>query len=212
MGTTQVGPEAFPRRARALLLSYGHPSEASSSSRLHSGGLQLNAGELPASAARRASFPISSRTRRPPLHPLSSSLASATTGTADSRLGRANAGRPRRVERELSNAKAFGAHRDFNRARSGRGKARSEAGHGGASTAAFQPGLEKNGSDGGLWWVSACARGRNRLRRTWRSWERELGGEEATTTVKFYGAERLSELGEKKKTRRPLRGITEEKG
>jgi hypothetical protein len=108
------------------------PSASPSTSRRRSGDLQLNTGELPASAARRASFPSSLRTRRPSFHPLSPTLAPATTGTADGHLGRANAGRPRRVERELSDAKALGAHRDFNRARSGNGESRSDAGHDGA--------------------------------------------------------------------------------
>jgi hypothetical protein len=52
-----------------------------------------------------------------------------TTGTADGRLGRANAGHYERVERDLSSAKAPGAHHDFNRARSGSREALVDAGH-----------------------------------------------------------------------------------
>jgi len=65
-----------------------------------------------------------------------------TTGTADSRLGRANAGHYERVERELSSAKASEAHHDFNRAKSSSGEARSDAGHGGVLAAALRPELE----------------------------------------------------------------------
>jgi len=65
-----------------------------------------------------------------------------TTGTADGRLGRANAGRYERVQRELNSAKASVAHRDFNRARSGSGEARSDADHGGVLAAALRLELE----------------------------------------------------------------------
>ena len=71
------------------------------------------------------------------------------TGAADGRLGRANADRYKRVKREMKGVKVSVAHRDFNGARSGSGEARSEAGHGEVSTAAFRPGLEKTGSVAG---------------------------------------------------------------
>ena len=164
----QDGPRALPRRARGRcphtrpLTGGSRPSEASSSSRHRSGEHKLRAGELPASAARRASFPGPSRTRRPPLHPLYLALASATTGTADGRFGRANAGRPRRVECELSNAKVSVAHRGSSGARIGSGKAWSEAGHGGGACGGSPAGVGEEQFGGGLWWVSACAWGCNR--------------------------------------------------
>ena len=65
---------------------------------------------------------------------------------ADGRLGRANAGHHKRVERELSSAKASGAHHDFNRAKSSSGEGRSDAGHGSVFAAALWPELERNGS------------------------------------------------------------------
>ena len=166
----QDGPRALPRRTRGRcphtrpLTGGSRLSEASSSSRHRSGELKLRAGELPASAARRASFPGPLRTRRPPAYPLSPSLASATTGTADGRLGQANAGRPRRVERELGNAKVSVAHRGSNGARIVSGKARSETGHGGGTCGGSPAGVGEDQLGGGLWWVSACAWGRNRWR------------------------------------------------
>jgi len=41
----------------------------------------------------------------------------------------------------MSNAKALGAHRDFNKARSGSGEVRGDAGHGDVLTAALRPEL-----------------------------------------------------------------------
>jgi hypothetical protein len=65
---------------------------------------------------------------------------------ADGRRGRANAGRLRRVEREVSGATAPEAHRDFNEARNSSEEARGEAGHGEVLPAALWPELEGNGS------------------------------------------------------------------
>ena len=102
---------AHARSARTRLHSLAgsltggtRPSDASPTSRHGSGELQLPAGELPASAVRHVSFPSLPRTRRYPLHPLSPILAPVTTGTADGRLGRANAGHDERVEREPTSA------------------------------------------------------------------------------------------------------------
>ena len=53
------------------------------------------------------------------------------------------------------------AHRDSNGARSGSGEALSDAGHSGASMAAFRPGLEKNGSGGRYSRVELELRGAN---------------------------------------------------
>ena len=66
-------------------------------------------------------------------HPSSPILAPVATDMADGRLGRANAGRSKRVEREVNGVTASVAHRDFNEARSSSEEARSEAGHGGGA-------------------------------------------------------------------------------
>ena len=86
------------------------------------------------------------RTSGPPDPSFSPSLAPMATGAADGRLGRANAGRYERVERELDGVKASVAHRDFNGARSGSGEARSRSGHGEAPTVALWPDLERSDS------------------------------------------------------------------
>ena len=78
---------------------------------------------------------------------------------ADGRLGRANAGHHERVERELSSAKASGAHHDFNRAKSSSGEARSDAGHGGVLAAVLRPELERNGSVEGAGWLELALGG-----------------------------------------------------
>ena len=77
---------------------------------------------------------------------LSPTLAAPATDAADGHLGRANAGHPRREEREVNGVTASVAHRDFNEARSGSGEAWGEAGHGDELTAVLRPGLGKNGS------------------------------------------------------------------
>jgi hypothetical protein len=71
-----------------------------------------------------------------------------TTGTADGRLGRADAGHYERVERDLSSAKAPGAHRDFNRTRSDSGEALVDAGHGDVLAVALGRSWGRNGSGG----------------------------------------------------------------
>ena len=113
------------------------PSGASPTSRHGSGELRLNAGELPTSAVRRASFPGPLRTCRPSLHSLSPILAPAATSMAGGRLGRAHTGRSKRVERKVSGVRASVAHRDFNEARISSEEARSDAGHGGVLAAAL---------------------------------------------------------------------------
>jgi hypothetical protein len=67
---------------------------------------------------------------------------------ADGRRGRANAGRFRRVEREVSGATAPEAHRDFNEARNSSGEARGEAGHGDVLAVALGRSWGRNGSGG----------------------------------------------------------------
>jgi hypothetical protein len=67
---------------------------------------------------------------------------------ADGRRGRANAGRFRRVEREVSGATAPAAHRDFNEARNSSGEARGEAGHGDVLAVALGRSWGRNGSGG----------------------------------------------------------------
>ena len=119
-----------------------------------------------------------------PFHPLSTILAPVATGTADSRLGRANVGRYERVERELDGVQASVAHRDFNGARSGSGEARREAGHGAVSTAAFRPGLEKNGSGWSYGRVELALRGANGCG--------VLGGAAGGSLVAWKGARRTN--------------------
>jgi hypothetical protein len=67
---------------------------------------------------------------------------------ADGRRGRTNAGRFRRVEREVSGATAPEAHRDFNEARNSSGEARGEAGHGDVLAVALGRSWGRNGSGG----------------------------------------------------------------
>ena len=67
---------------------------------------------------------------------------------ADGRRGRANAGRLRRVEREVRGATAPEAHRDFNEARNSSGEARDEAGHGDVLAVALGRSWGRNGSGG----------------------------------------------------------------
>jgi hypothetical protein len=67
---------------------------------------------------------------------------------ADGRRGRANAGRFRRVEREVSGATAPEAHRDFNEARNSSGEAQGEAGHGDVLAVALGRSWGRNGSGG----------------------------------------------------------------
>ena len=67
---------------------------------------------------------------------------------ADGRRGRANAGRFRRVEREVSGATAPEAHRDFNEARNSSEEARGEAGHGDVLAVALGRSWGRNGSGG----------------------------------------------------------------
>ena len=68
---------------------------------------------------------------------------------ADGRRGRANAGRFRRVEREVSGATAPEAHRDFNEARNSSGEAQGEAGHGDVLAVALGRSWGRNGSGKG---------------------------------------------------------------
>jgi hypothetical protein len=135
-------PSALSLSLTRSLTGGSRPSAPSPTSRRDFGELKHAIGELSASAVRRASFPNLPRTQRHPFHPLSPILALVTTGTADGRLGRANAGHYEQVERELSSAKASEAHHDFNRAKSSSGEARSDAGHGGVLAAALWPELE----------------------------------------------------------------------
>ena len=108
---------SWPKPARALpapsaislsltrsLTGGSRPSAPSSSLRRGFGELKHAVGELLASAVRRVSFPNPPRTHRHPLHPLSLFLAPVATGTADGRLGRANADRYERVERKPKDA------------------------------------------------------------------------------------------------------------
>jgi hypothetical protein len=139
--TVHSGPSAS--RARALASSQGvadsgPPLSASSSSSGRPNRRRDRA--ICAPSASCDSLVVFSTPRRisgHPLHPLSPSLAPATTDTADGRLGRADAGHYERVERDLSSAKASGAHHDFNRARSGGGGALVDAGHGDVLAAAL---------------------------------------------------------------------------
>jgi len=107
-GLLPLGPSGHcarhPPPLTQTLTGGSRPSASPSTSRHRSGDLQLNTGELPASAARQASFPSSLRTRRPPLHPLSPTLAATATDAADGHLGRANAGHIKQVERERGSA------------------------------------------------------------------------------------------------------------
>jgi len=130
-------PSALSLSLTRSLTGGSRPSAPSPTSRRDFGELKHAIGELSASAVRCASFPNLPRTQRHPFHPLSPILTPVATGTADGRLGRANAGHYKRVERDLSSAKASGAHHDFNRARNGSGEALVDAGHGDVLAAAL---------------------------------------------------------------------------
>ena len=95
--TAQRAAAKSARRPARLRPSHTSTTRARSPPHAVSDGSSVF-GELSASAMRRASFPNLPRIHRHPLHPLSPILAPVTMGTADGRLGRANAGHYERVE------------------------------------------------------------------------------------------------------------------